>query len=87
MARLFYVGYSYMGTNFSYDSFCWKVYAFDSKKARREWLDDNTYDRSSNNIVAEPIDRQTAYRILKFKKNMKIRFDKQENYSILSCDY
>lgn len=61
--RKYYVGHSYMGTNYTYDSGCWKVFAFDSAKERAEWLEENEYNGS--NYVAEKITKKIAYKILK----------------------
>ena len=58
----YYVGYSYMGLNFSYDSECWRVYAFTSKKARDNYIQQNSYD--GRQLIAKAITRKTAEKIL-----------------------
>jgi hypothetical protein len=60
--RNYYVGHSYMGTNFTYDSGCWKVLQFGSKKERDEWMDKNEY--RDGNRKAEEISYQKACLIL-----------------------
>jgi hypothetical protein len=66
MKKYYYAGHSYMGTNYTYDCQCWTAYAFESKKERDEWMDENEY--KNGNRVAEVIDRKTAYKIAGIKK-------------------
>lgn len=65
--RYFYAGQSYMGTNFSYDSPCWKAYRFESKKARDEFVSKNEY--KDGNRVTEEITQKTAMKIIGFKRS------------------
>ena len=81
MERKFCVGYSYMGTNFDYDSSCWSVYVFDSQKARKAWLEENSYKDTQQ--VAEPITRKIALRIVGYKRGRDLLEKKQDDYSIL----
>lgn len=60
--RHYYAGYSYMGINFTYDSPCWESFAFDSKKERDNWVNENRYN-DQGNIVAEAITRRVAFKI------------------------
>jgi hypothetical protein len=62
MKRHFFAGYSYMGINFTYESPCWTVFMFDSKKERDTWVAKNEYvDR---NIRAQAISQKIAYQIM-----------------------
>jgi len=62
--KLFYVGYSYMGTNFSYDSPCWQLFAFWSEKDREEYLQKHEYKQDTGNLVAEKVTRKQAEQII-----------------------
>lgn len=57
----FYAAHSYMGIEYTYDSPCWSLYAFDSKKERDEWMRENKY--ANGNIVAEEVSIKTARKI------------------------
>lgn len=59
--RHFYAAHSYMGINYTYDSPCWSLYAFDSAGERDDWLKENKY--SNGNLVAEAVDISTARKI------------------------
>ena len=82
MSKQYYVGHSYMGINYTYDSECWRVYAFDSKKARDEYLDNNEYDGSQ--YVAESITRKTAEKILGHSMDQAKVFEDNGYYKILT---
>ena len=58
----FYAAHSYMGVNFTYDSPCWSLYAFDSAKERDEWVSDHKYN-DQGSIVAEAVTSTTARKI------------------------
>lgn len=62
---MYYGANCYLGTNYSYSSDCWVVYGFASAKERDEWVDAHP----THNCA---IDRRTAYRILRVKKNHTI---------------
>ena len=64
MSKMYYVGHSYMGTNFTYDSPCWCVYGFNSQQERDKWLETGYYNQDTGNIVAEAITRKDAEKIL-----------------------
>lgn len=55
MQKHYYVGCSYMGLDYTYDSPCWKACKFDTKKERDEWLRKNEYNAESSKYVAEKI--------------------------------
>lgn len=59
--RHYYAAHSYMGLNYTYDSPCWSLYAFDSAAERDAWLADNEY--SNGNLVAEAVTVKTARKI------------------------
>lgn len=59
--RYYYAAHSYMGINFTYDSPCWTVHVFNSKRDRDEWVSENDYDQG--NVVSEAITAKTAYKI------------------------
>ena len=61
--RNFYAAHSYMGLNYTYDSPCWLVCSFLSKKERDEWVKDNEYSQDTGNYVAEKINFKTACKI------------------------
>ena len=58
----YYAADSYMGLNYTYDSPCWSLYAFDSDKERSEWLEEHAYN-DQGNLVAEAVDSDTARKI------------------------
>lgn len=60
--RHYYAGLSDLGVNFTYDSGCWTAFVFDNKEDRDNWIEKNRYN-DHGNIVAEEIDRKTAYKI------------------------
>lgn len=64
MSRKYYVGHSYMGTNFTYDSPCWRLFAFTSQTERKAYLDKYEYNQDTGNRVAEAITRKQAEKIL-----------------------
>ena len=59
--RKFYVAYSYMGLNFTYDSPCWSVIVFENKNIRKKWMDKNAY--KDGRAVAEICNYNTAKKI------------------------
>lgn len=61
-SRHFYVAHSYMGINFTYDSPCWMIYAFDTKKQRDEWYNQNKYS-DQGNVVAKVVSGSLARHI------------------------
>lgn len=61
--RYYYAAHSYMGLNYTYDSPCWVVYVFPTKQERDLWVDENEYDQSTGNYVAEAISCDTARKI------------------------
>lgn len=67
MNKHYYVGHSYMGTNYTYESPCWVVYSFDSYADRKEWLNKN-WCNDQGNRVAQAITRKEAFEIIGFKK-------------------
>lgn len=57
----YYVEYCPYGTQVSYDSFngnAYEFYAFNSKKEREEWLEENEWDDC--NLVARAVTRKTV---------------------------
>lgn len=50
-----------MGINYTYDSPCWSLYAFDSAADREAWLAENEY--SNGNLVAEAVSVDVARKI------------------------
>jgi len=77
----FYAGKSFIGLNFTYDSACWEVYMFDSKKERDNWLEENEYCNGS--LVAEAISQKIAYKILRVSKAIK----NQDKQILILSDY
>ena len=63
MSKYYYVGHSYMGLNFTYDSPCWRVYKFASMELMRFYLEHNERDENTGNYVAQRISRKTAEKI------------------------
>ncbi len=59
----YYAAHSYMGLNYTYDSPCWTLYAFDSAAERDAWVEDNEYSQDTGNYVAEPVTSETARKI------------------------
>ena len=55
--RHYYAGFSYMGTNYTYDSPCWTAFAFNTKTERDAFL----WDCKSN--TCEEISRKVAFKI------------------------
>jgi len=51
-----------MGVNFTFDSPCWLVFMFDSKKERDVWVKEHEY--VDGNIKAIAITQKVAYQIL-----------------------
>ena len=70
---LWYAGYSYMGINFTYDSPCWRVAVFRSKKERDKWVERNRYSQDTGNIVAEVITAKTAMKIAGYPAIKELR--------------
>lgn len=52
----YYAGSSYMGINYTYDSPCWSLFAFDNKNERDEWVNEDDQHRES-------VDLKTARKI------------------------
>jgi len=61
--RFFYAAHSYMGLDYTYNSPCWLVYIFNSKKDRDSWVSKNEYSQESGNYVAMAVNAKTAYKI------------------------
>lgn len=61
MMKHFYAAHSSMGLNFTYDSPCWFVYAFNSAQERDTWLAKNQYD--GQKYVAKAVERSEAIKI------------------------
>lgn len=80
--KTYYVGHSYMGTEFSYTSACWRVYAFDSKRARDVYLADNSYNNGQR--VFEAITRKTAEKILGHSMDRARVLENTDIYKILT---
>jgi hypothetical protein len=57
----YYAAQCFMSVNYTYDSPCWTLYAFDCKQDRDEWLYENKY--RDGNIIAEAVDYKTARKI------------------------
>jgi len=51
-----------MGINFTFNSPCWSVFMFDSKKERDAWVKENEY--SDGNRKAVEITQKVAYQIM-----------------------
>lgn len=68
MNKHFYAGHSYMGTEFTFDSGCWKLYRFATKSARSAWLENN--ERRDEKLVAEEVTRVDAARIAGGTRNL-----------------
>ena len=84
--RKYYVGVSYMGVDFTYDSQCWKAFAFSSKAGRDKWLGENEYENGK--LVAEAISRKNAIRIAKgVKKTWAYRICLDHNSRLCNADY
>lgn len=65
MVRMYYAGHSYMGLNMTYDSSCWEVFGFDTKKERDAWVEEHEYSIQASQYVAAAITHKIAMRILK----------------------
>ena len=61
--RHYYAAHSYMGLNYTYNSPCWTLYAFDSVQERGAWVKDNEYSQDTGNYVAESVSNSTARKI------------------------
>jgi len=75
--KYYYAEYCPYGIHISYDSLngnAFEFYAFQSKKERERWLDENEWDRWSATLVAQATTRKTVERML--GKN----FDVDKNY-------
>ena len=59
----YYAAHSYMGLNYTYDSPCWSLYVFDSKKERDDWVNENEYSQDTGNYVAMAVDKKTAIKL------------------------
>jgi hypothetical protein len=59
----FYAAHSYMGLNYTYDSPCWSLFAFDVQKERDKWVKDNEYSQDAGNYVATAVNSETARKI------------------------
>lgn len=68
MDKLYYLGHSYMGINYTYDSPCWEVYGFGSKKERDAGVESNP---TQNRAITRPV----AYKILGMGKNYRVLND------------
>lgn len=60
--RYYYAAHNSYGVNFTYDSPGWSVHAFESKAARKAWVDDDDYP--NGNPTREPITAKTAYKLV-----------------------
>jgi hypothetical protein len=58
----YYAAHSYMGLNYTYDSPCWVIYAFDTKSDRDNWVNNHTYN-DNGNLVAESVSADVARKI------------------------
>lgn len=75
--KYYYAEYCPYGIHISYDSLngnAFEFYAFQSKKERERWLDENEWDRWAATLVAQATTRKTVERLL--GKN----FDVDKNY-------
>lgn len=83
----YYAGYSYMGTNLTFDCPCWKVLRFSSKQARNEFVKNNWY--RNGNIVIRKITFKDAETILGRETNDKKWhiYDTDGDAEILSARY
>lgn len=61
MSKYYYAAYSTMGTSFTYDSPCWMVYAFKTKKERDDWVKADDYP--NGNPTRESVTAEIAYKI------------------------
>lgn len=61
MEYTYYAGYSYMGVEYAYDSPCWCIHAFRSRKERDRWVTEHEY--RDGNRVAEAVSYRDAARI------------------------
>lgn len=59
----YYAAHSYMGLNYTYDSPCWMVYAFDTPQGRDHWVEKNEYNQDTGNLVAQAVYAKEAYKI------------------------
>lgn len=51
MHKHFYAASSHMGTNYTYDSPCWSLYAFDNKRERDQWAAEDTEHREAVSLA------------------------------------
>ena len=72
--RHYYAASSYMGINYTYDSPCWSLQAFDSKIERDNWVDEDTQHRES-------VDQKTARKICPWLHNHNPHDDQTGYYS------
>jgi len=61
--RHYYAAHSYMGLNYTYDSPCWVLYAFDTRQERDQWVRENEYCQDTGNYVAEAVTARVAAQI------------------------
>lgn len=85
--RHYYLGHSYMGINFTYDSPCWQVLVFDNKQKRNDYYKDHKWN-DQNNLVLEIIPAKIAYKLAGIRNNCIPVVDwKTEDFGILSGKY
>jgi hypothetical protein len=82
--RHYYAGHSYMGINFTYDSPCWLLHVFFTKKERDKWVWEHRYDDQSN-LVADVVKKDDAEKIAGEKAIRAIRQDR--NWGAIERDY
>jgi len=61
--RHYYAAHSYMGLNYTYDSPCWVVYAFDTLQERDQWVREHEYSQDTGNYVAKAVSARVALQI------------------------
>ena len=47
----YYLGHSYMGINFTYDSPCWQVLVFEDQQKRNDYYEEHKYNDQNNQIL------------------------------------
>lgn len=85
--RHYYLGHSYMGINYTYDSPCWQVLVFDDQQKRNDYYENNKWD-DQNKLVLEIIPAKIAYKLAGIKNNcIPVVNWKTEDFGILSSIY
>lgn len=62
MNRHYFVGHSYMGVNYTYDSPCWSLHVFSSQQEREDFLKEHEY--KDGNRVCMKVSAKIAAKIV-----------------------